>query len=86
MKLCRFEKHDIPRLFSALEIPDKYKCEQGTIVSGMEALLILLRRLVYPNRLSDLVKLFGRSTAELSYIFNTVSKFVTCNNHYCCLF
>ena len=35
--------------------------------------LILLRRLSYPNRLYDLIPLFGRSEPELSMIFNEVS-------------
>ena len=57
----------------ALGIPEKYKCIQGTTVTGMEGLLILLRRLTYPNRLCDLVKIFGHSQSELSLILNTVS-------------
>ena len=38
----------------------------------MEALLILLRRLAYPNRWCELVSLFGRAEPELSIIFNMV--------------
>ena len=73
----RFEKEDIQRLFKVLVILPRYVCELGTTSTGVEALLILLRRLTYPNRLSDLTKLFGRSKTELSLIFNTVSlKFV----------
>ena len=68
----RFDKSDIPRLLDALSIPSKYVCVQGTTATGIEALMILLRRLTYPNRLSDLTKLFGRSKTELSLIFNTV--------------
>ena len=63
------------RLCAALAIPDKYTCVQGTITTGMEALMVLLRRLSYPNRLCDLVQLFGRSQSELSFIFNTVRLF-----------
>ena len=60
-------------LLQALGIPPKYICQQRTTATGMEALMILLRRLVYPNRLCDLVPLFGRSESELSLIFNKVS-------------
>ena len=70
----RFAKDDMERLSAALTIPEKYTCVQGTTTTGMEALMILLRRLAYPNRLCDLVQLFGRSQSELSLIFNTVSK------------
>ena len=38
----------------------------------MEALLILLRRMSYPNRWYDLCPLFGRTEPELSIIFNMV--------------
>ena len=60
------------RLHNALSLPEKYVCSQGTVSTGMEALMILLRRLSYPNRLSDLVQLFGRRKSELSLVFNMV--------------
>lgn len=68
----RFQKHDMQRLLTALEIPECYICVQRTRATGMEALMILLRRLVYPARWCDLVPFFGRSESELSLIFNTV--------------
>ena len=70
---CRFLKPDLKRLAEALHLPEKYRCEQATAATGMEALLILLRRLAYPNRWCDLVPLFGRSECELNIIFDTVS-------------
>lgn len=70
---CRFQKANMTRLLRVLEIPPKYYCPQGTTASGIESLMIVLRRLAYPNRLSDLVPIFGRSKTELSFIFNTVS-------------
>ena len=69
----RFLKDDVVRLGSALQLPPIYVCHNGTSASGMEALLILLRRLAYPNRWSDLVPLFGRAVPELSVIFSEVS-------------
>ena len=75
--MFRFQKRDIPILVRALSLPPEYHCEQGTKVAGIEALMILLRRLAYPNRLSDLVTIFGRSEPELSLIFNSVSFPVT---------
>lgn len=47
-------------------------CEQRTVASGLEGLLILLRRLAYPNRLCELSKEFNRLDTELSLIINTV--------------
>ena len=63
------------RLSAALAIPDKHTCVQGTITTGMEALMVLLRRLSYPNRICDLAQLFGNLQSELSFIFNTVRFF-----------
>jgi hypothetical protein len=69
------------RLFAALDLPEKYTCSQGTVSTGMEALMILLRRFSYPSRWSDLVKLFGRAEPELSQIFNTVSICKSCYSY-----
>ena len=72
--LFRFHKQDIPHLLGAFKIPRFYTTHQGSMYSGMEALLILLRRLSYPNRWCDLAPIFGRSEPELSMIFNMVIK------------
>ena len=67
-----FRKPDFDRLLVALKIPKEYGCVQKTVSTGMEALLILLRRLAYPSRWSDLAPLFGRSESEMSLIFREV--------------
>ena len=61
-------------LRKALEIPAMYICSQRAIATGMEALMILLRRLEYPNRWCDLVDVFGRTLSELSLIFSKVNE------------
>ena len=66
----RFKKGDIPRLHHALFVPDELKSQSRTKWSGMEGLCVVLRRLAYPNRLKDIVPIFGRSETELSMIFN----------------
>ena len=71
--LYRFGKDDMLRLCSALQIPEQYTCSQGTSATGVEAVMVLLRRLSYPNRLIDLVPFFGRAEPEISEIFSTVS-------------
>ena len=58
--LLRFSEHDLRVLHDALSIPAVYKCGSRTVAGGLEALLILLRRLTYPNRLCDLCQLFGQ--------------------------
>ncbi|XP_074633309.1 uncharacterized protein LOC141892072 isoform X2 [Acropora palmata] len=76
--MFRFAKGDMKRLRDALQLPANYICSQGTIATGMEALMILLRRLAYPNRWCDLVPVFGRTVSELSLIFNKV-KLLLCS-------
>ena len=75
-----FEKTDVHRLLMALNLPEFYRCRRGTKSTGMEALLILSRRLSYPNRWHDLCPLFGRTEAELSIIFNMVRQLYS----FCC--
>ena len=50
----------------------RYICVNRTIATGREGLLILLRQMVYPNRLYELSQEFGRHESMLSLIFNTV--------------
>ena len=73
--LLRFSEHDLKVLHDALSIPAVYKCPKRTVAGGLEALLILLRRVTYPNRLCDLCLLFGRPEPELSMIIHEVTLF-----------
>lgn len=70
----KFQKEDMECLLQALELPAYYEHVQRTKCTGMEALMILLRRLVYPNRWSDLVPVFGRDEPQLVLIFNKLIK------------
>lgn len=72
----RVKKRDLPLLADALGIPEKFKCPQGTVCSGMEGLCIFLRRFAYPCRYSDMVQGFGRSVPELGMISNTVLDYI----------
>ena len=64
-------KNEIPRLAESLDIPETFFC-QGTTAPGIEGLCLLLRRLTYPCRYSDLIPRFGRPIPELSMIYNIV--------------
>ena len=63
-------------LADVLQIPADLICSQGTIFGGLEGLCILLRRLAYPCRYSDLLQRFGRPVPELSMISNTVRNYI----------
>jgi hypothetical protein len=44
-----FCKDDLMQLAIPLRVPNQYTCIQGTTATGIEGLLVLLRRLSYPN-------------------------------------
>ena len=68
----RFKKEHIRPLRIMLKLDEKYKSSTNLTWSGDEGLCILLRRLAYPNRLCDLVPMFGRHKTELSVIVNVM--------------
>ncbi|ESO99449.1 hypothetical protein LOTGIDRAFT_113508 [Lottia gigantea] len=68
----RFYKDDIIRLKHALQIPERIILQNRSVVSGTDALCILLRRFAYPNRFSDLERIFGRPNTTLSIVVNTL--------------
>ena len=72
----RFEKEDIVPLLDVLALPDKFVCNQGSKCSALEGLCILLKRLTYPCRYSDMMHRFQRPVPELSMIVNTVLDYV----------
>ena len=61
----RFAMKDLQLLMNYLEIPEKIFCFQGTVRTEIEGLCILLKRLAYPCRYSDMESCFGRNTSSL---------------------
>ena len=78
----RFSKQDLDQLLGCLGIPEKISCEQRTVCSGLEGLCILLKRLSYPCRYTDMVPRFGRNPTELCLIFNSVVDLIYENHHH----
>lgn len=68
----RVRKRDIPLLGEVLQIPEVVICNQRSIADGTEALCMLLKRLAYPIRYSDMVPRFARPVPVLSMITNEV--------------
>ena len=68
----RFKKEQLHLLYEALEVPDRFTSPIRVKWTGLEGLLVLLRRLAYPARLGDLCEEFGRSKGVLSVIFSTM--------------
>ena len=72
----RVRKRDIERLADALGLPESFVCHQRTRADKTEGLCMVLKRLVYPCRYSDLIHRFGRAVPELSMITNAVEEFI----------
>ena len=72
----RVEKQDLPRLVAALQLPPVLRCEQRSICEDIEGLCMLLKRVAYPCRLSDMIPRFGRPVSVISLITNDVIDYI----------
>ena len=72
----RFEKTHLPLLADVLQIPLMFKCSQGSVADGLEALCMLLKRLSYPCRYADMVPRLGRPIPVLGMVTNQVLDFI----------
>ena len=61
----RFGNENLDLLLPSLQIPDEIVCSQRSVCDGMEGMCILLKRLAYPCRYTDMVPRFGRNPTEL---------------------
>ena len=71
-----FEKSHLPLLVNVLQTPPMFKCSQGSVADGLEALCMLLKRSSYPCRYADMVPRFGRPIPVLSMVTNQVLGFI----------
>lgn len=67
----RFEKRHLLLLQYVLQIP-VMECYQRPVFEETEGLCMLLKRLAYPCRYSDLIHRFGRTVPVICMITNTV--------------
>lgn len=72
----RFQKIHIPVLAEALQIPPTVRCSQGSVCDGEEALCMLLKRMCYPCRYSDMVPLFAKPVPVISMMTNEVLDYI----------
>ena len=72
----RIQKHDIPVLADALGLPETFKCPQRSVAGGIEGLCMLLKRMTYPCRYSDMIYRFGRPVPVLSMVTNQVLDYI----------
>ena len=72
----RFERGDIERVADELQLPPIFECPQGSAFDRIEGLCILLRRLAYPYRYSDMVSRFGRPVPVLFMISKILLNYI----------
>ena len=66
----RFSKSQLKHLCVVLRFPNKMTGRNRVAWTGLEGMLVMLRRLSYPNKFREMTEEFGRSKAALSLIFN----------------
>ena len=75
---------------SYMQLPPRFTCQQRSICDAMEGLCMLLRRVSYPCRYSDLIPQFGGKPVSvislitnhvIDYIFETHGHLITERNH-----
>ena len=72
----RVRESDLPKLRDALQIPNSFTCYQKSVSDDMEGLCVVLRRLAYLCRYSDIIPRFCRPIAVLSMVTNEVLDFI----------
>ena len=78
----RFEKKDITHLAEVLQLPPVFKCPQGCVSDDIESLCMLLHRLAYPVRYSDMVNRFPRPVPVISNIANRDLDYIYETHHH----
>ncbi|RXN13205.1 hypothetical protein ROHU_009828 [Labeo rohita] len=78
----RVRKCDLPILVDVLRNPNEIICDQSSVVGGVEALCMLLKRLTYPCRYSDMMQRFGhRQVPVLCMATNSMLDYIYAEHH-----
>ena len=72
----RFTKAQVMELLERLSLPARFRAPSRHCWTGLEGLLVVLRRLSYPNTLGDMCEEFGRSKPSLSIVFNITLQWI----------
>lgn len=66
--MCRFRRVDVDALLRNLDLPDSVRAKNGVTADPKTALLMVIRRLSTPSRLSDIELQFGWERSRFSRI------------------
>ena len=75
-----FRKNDLYTLLDIFNIPNRIIASQGTACPDIEALCILLKRLAFPGRYSNITPMFGRNMSKMCLIYNKMVDHI-CQQH-----
>ena len=64
----RFGKNDLYTLLDVFNVTNRIIASQGTVCSDIETLCILLKRLAFPCRYSNMTPMFGRNMTKTCLI------------------
>ena len=71
-------KWDLPSIVEVLQFPPMFTCQQRSVCDDMEGLCMLLRRVCYPCRYSNMIPQFGRRPVSvISLITNQVMDYIS---------
>lgn len=73
MDQYRFDWDEINVMADALELPEVFVLDNGSVASKIQGLCVVLHRLSFPRRFTDAAAFFGRSKSVMSRIFNQVA-------------
>ena len=76
------ERGDIESLADVLQLPPIFTRPQGSVCDRIEGLCILLRRLAYPCRYSDMVSRFAKPVPVLCMVSNIVLNYIFDLHHH----
>ena len=80
-EFCFLHSH-IYNLKNVLNIPEKIVTCQRKVSSGVDALCILLKRLAFPCRYTNMVLTFGRNETKLCLIYNHILDYICTQHHH----
>lgn len=73
MDQYRFDWDEIHEIADALQLPEVFVLDNGSITSKVQGLCVVLHRLSFPRHFTDAAALFGHSKSVMSHIFNQVA-------------
>ncbi|KFH63501.1 hypothetical protein MVEG_10910 [Podila verticillata NRRL 6337] len=73
MDQYQFDWDEISMIADALQLPDVFVLDNGSVASKIQGLCVVLHCLSFPRHFTNAAALFGCSKSVMSHIFNHVA-------------